>query len=311
MASRIISVIFLRHINQLCGCFLKTQSFFAVALLTCSATVFAQTDDASEQQVDTAVADEFLVDEYGTDDDFGSESYGDESGFDTFGQSQAVTYEDNDPFETLNRAMFEFNDVADRYVLLPIVHGYKYVTPDPMERGVDNFFNNLDHISNTVNAIFQLKFKDAGIYAGSFLANSTVGVLGIFDAANALGFPRLGGEDFGQTMGYYGVPSGPYIMLPIYGPSSMRDAPGRLVDGTYDYKDFVRPIRTRNQMYFLEGISTRSQLIEAEAFITGDRYSFIRQAYLQQREYLVNDGVYDDEVEFDDFGGDWGEDDEY
>lgn len=223
---------------------------------------------------------------------------------------------DIDPFESFNRSMLTFNDYADQYLLMPIVKGYQFIAPSPVEKGVDNFFNNLEHLPNTVNALFQLKLGDAGIYATSFLANTTLGVFGLFDAASGLGLPRLNGEDFGQTLGYYGVPSGPYLMLPLFGPSTLRDAPARLVDGNYEYREFVRPIRVRNSLYFLEGVNTRVQIMDAEAFITGDRYTFIRGAYLQQREFLINDGVIDDEA-FDDFGGDWNDggydefDDEY
>ncbi|WP_170150851.1 MlaA family lipoprotein [Umboniibacter marinipuniceus] len=227
------------------------------------------------------------------------ESYGSDVGF---VQTQPVPY-DGDPFEDLNRAMLTFNDVADRYLLLPIVTGYKYITPDPVERSVDNIFANLDDIGSAANSILQLKIGDAGVYAGRFLTNTTIGVLGIWDVASELGMRRLEGEDFGQTLGYYGVPEGPYLMLPFYGPSTLRDAPARYVDSFVDYTSYVDHVPTRNSLMGVEAVNVRSQLIQAEAFITGDRYTFIRDAYLQRRQYLVLDGQMPDDEEFDEFGG--------
>ncbi|WP_298633832.1 VacJ family lipoprotein [uncultured Umboniibacter sp.] len=227
------------------------------------------------------------------------ESYGSDIGF---AQTQVAPY-DGDPFEDLNRAMLSFNDVADRYILLPIVTGYKYITPDPIERSVDNVFANLDDIGSAANSILQLKIVDAGVYTGRFLTNTTIGVLGIWDVASELGMRRLEGEDFGQTLGYYGVPEGPYLMLPFYGPSTLRDAPARYVDSFVDYTSYVDHVPTRNTLIGVEAINVRSQLIQAEAFITGDRYTFIRDAYLQRRRYLVLDGKMPDDEEFDEFGG--------
>ena len=231
------------------------------------------------------------------------ESYGGDIGFIN---AEPMPYE-GDPFEGINRAMLSFNDVADRYLLLPIVTGYKYVTPDPVERGVDNFFANLDDVGSAANALLQLKFVDASIYTGRFVTNTTIGFLGIWDAASEIGLTRLEGEDFGQTLGYYGVPEGPYLMLPFFGPSTMRDAPARYFDSYVDYASYVDHVPTRNSMMGIEILNMRSSLIQAEAFITGDRYTFIRDAYLQRRQYLVLDGKLPENESFDTFGGDWGD----
>jgi phospholipid-binding lipoprotein MlaA len=276
----------------------------ALASLLISAVSSAQDSEAElpsggETAVAVAAEAENPANEESENAEVTYESYGSDIGF---VQTQPVPY-DGDPFEDLNRAMLSFNDVADRYLLLPIVTGYKYITPDPVERSVDNIFANLDDIGSAANSILQLKVVDAGVYAGRFLTNTTIGVLGIWDVASELGIRRLEGEDFGQTLGYYGVPEGPYLMLPFYGPSTLRDAPARYVDSYVDYTSYVDHVPTRNSLMGVEAINVRSQLIQAEAFITGDRYTFIRDAYLQRRQYLVLDGKMPDDEEFDEFGG--------
>jgi phospholipid-binding lipoprotein MlaA len=273
-----------------------------LASLVISAASIAQ-DSESELSSDTgtvSAAEAEVQDSASgeTEDTVTYESYGSDIGF---VQTQPAPY-DGDPFEDLNRAMLSFNDVADRYLLLPIVTAYKYITPDPIERSVDNIFANLDDVGSAANSILQFKVGDAGVYAGRFLTNTTIGVLGIWDVASELGIRRLEGEDFGQTLGYYGVPEGPYLMLPLYGPSTLRDAPARYVDSYVDYTSYVDDVPTRNTLIGVDAINVRSQLIQAEAFITGDRYTFIRDAYLQRRRYLVLDGKMPDDEEFDEFG---------
>ena len=136
---------------------------------------------------------------------------------------------DDDPLEPMNRAIFEFNEIVDDNILEPVAKGYRYVTPDPVERSVSNFFNNLGEINTIINSALQMKL-DKTITSSSRLAiNSTVGVLGLFDVATSLGIQREK-EDFGQTLGVYGIPSGPYLVLPFFGPSSFRDAPGFYAD---------------------------------------------------------------------------------
>jgi len=135
----------------------------------------------------------------------------------------------SDPFEGFNRRMYYFNAKADEYVLLPVVHGYKAVTPDFVEKGVSNFFSNLGEIPTLVNSLLQFKLSVAAETFGRFAVNSTIGLAGLFDVATLVGLDEQD-EDFGQTLGYWGVGPGPYIVLPFLGPSSLRDASGLLVD---------------------------------------------------------------------------------
>ena len=135
----------------------------------------------------------------------------------------------NDPLEPFNRAMFEFNEVVDDKVLEPVAKTYKYITPDPVETGVSNFFSNIGEVSTIANDVFQFKFQQAGYDFLRFSINTTAGILGIFDVATPIGLTK-NKEDFGQTLGYWGVPQGPYLVLPFFGSSSFRDAPGLYAD---------------------------------------------------------------------------------
>ena len=211
----------------------------------------------------------------------------------------AESADSNDPLEGLNRAIYSFNDTADRFVLKPVAQGYRYVTPDPVEHGIGRMFSNVGEIVNVVNDVLQGKFGQAGNDTGRFLVNSTIGLAGFFDVADGFGLEKSSGEDFGQTLGVWGVGKGAYLVLPFFGPSNLRDAPGRVVDSFLNPISEIDHVPTRNQIYGAWAVSTRAGLLEAEELISGDKYLFIRDAYLQRREYLVNDG----EVE-DDFGGD-------
>ncbi len=205
----------------------------------------------------------------------------------------------NDPLEPLNRAIFSFNDSADKWLLKPIAQGYRAVTPDPVEQGVSRMFGNLGEVLNVVNDVFQGKFGQAGNDSGRFLVNSTVGLAGFFDVAQHWGMLKSDGEDFGQTFGVWGMGQGSYLVLPFLGPSSVRDAPGRALDSFLNPIGYVDHVPTRNELYGASVLSLRAGLLEAEKLISGDKYSFIRDVYLQRREYLTMDG----EVE-DDFGDD-------
>lgn len=213
----------------------------------------------------------------------------------------------NDPLEGYNRFVFGFNDKADRFVLKPIAKGYKAVTPDPVERSVRRFFDNLGEVVNVFNDILQGKFGQAANDTGRFLVNSTVGVLGFFDVAEDMGLRKNDGEDFGQTLGHWGVGSGPYFVIPFLGPSTVRDAPARIVDTLVNPISQIDDTPTRYTVYAVDFITTRAQLLDAEELITGDKYVFIREVYLQRRAYLVNDGDLSDSFG-DDFGDDYGDD---
>ena len=208
-----------------------------------------------------------------------------------------------DPWESFNRKMFAFNDVADRYILTPVAKSYQWITPDPVERSVGNVFSNLLEIRTITNDLLQLKFLQAASDTGRFVINSTVGLVGIFDVASSLGLEKHD-EDFGQTLGYWGVGAGPYLVVPIFGSYTLRDGIGVFPDTYTDYITNLDHVPTRNQLWVFRNVHDRSELFAAEELITGDRYSFIRDAYLQRRAYLVNDGQVED-----DFGDDdgWGE----
>lgn len=213
-----------------------------------------------------------------------------------------------DPWEGFNRKVFAFNEAADRWVMKPVAKGYRKVTPDPVERGVSNFFSNLLEVRNVFNSVLQGKWKQAGNDTGRFLVNSTLGIAGVFDVARHMNLERNEGEDFGQTLAVWGVPSGPYVVLPFLGPSNLRDSAGLPADWLINPIEAIDDVSVRNTTWAVNLINTRAELLDAEAFISGDRYVFLREAYLQRRNYLINDGQVEDD--FGDFG-DFGDDDYY
>ena len=197
-----------------------------------------------------------------------------------------------DPLEPLNRGIYTFNDAVDKAVLKPVATGYRAVLPQLVRTGVSNFFSNLDDITVIVNNLLQLKIPQAVSDTGRFVINTTIGVLGLFDVATHFGLEKHN-EDFGQTLGYWGLGSGPYLVLPFLGPSSFRDGVGRLVDKQTDVVVNLDHIRTRNQFWGTRVINTREQLLDSEKVLDAaaiDRYAFIRDAYLQRRRNLVYDG---------------------
>lgn len=222
---------------------------------------------------------------------------------------------EKDPWERYNRAMHEFNDAVDRSVLRPVAKGYRAVTPDPVENGVSNFFDNLTYPLVILNQFLQGDFGDGFRDTGRFLFNTVYGLGGIFDPATGVGLERHN-EDFGQTLGVWGVPNGPYLVLPFLGPSTVRDTAGTYVDGQLDpmFEYFSEP-----EEYYLLGlriVSLRASLLDFDSQLTAtyDPYAFMRDAVLQRREYLVHDGnpprspdyyddLYEDLEEFDDAEG--------
>lgn len=202
-----------------------------------------------------------------------------------------------DPWQGFNRSMFTFNEQLDKYALKPIAQGYRFVMPDLAERGVDNFFSNLGDVRSIVNNLLQGKVDDALTGVGRVVFNSTFGLAGLIDVATPMGLEPKS-EDFGQTLGYWGMDSGPYLVLPLLGPSSVRDGIGLVPDMALDPIGQVDHVPTRNSLYGLKLDNARAQLLKAEQIISGDKYIFVRDAYLQRREYLVNDGQVD--VQYDD-----------
>lgn len=202
----------------------------------------------------------------------------------------------------MNRSLWAFNDGLDRILLRPIARGYRAITPDILEKGVSNFFDNLQVPGTALNQLLQGKPKAMASDLGRFALNSTFGVLGVFDLATSNGLPQHE-EDFGQTLASWGVPQGPYFMIPIRGPSTVTHAGGMFVDALTNPIRFVKNVRVRNVMYGLYFVDLRKRLLTAEVLISGDEYLFIRDAFLQRRDFLIRDGVFEDDpfMDFDDF----------
>ena len=158
---------------------------------------------------------------------------------------ERVTADPQDPWEGCNRRVFAFNDVLDRYALKPVARGYKAVTPEPVQTGVGNFFSNLGEVRTVLNSLLQGKFQRSGETTARLLFNSIFGLAGIFDVAEKMGLPQQD-EDFGQTLGVWGVPAGPYLVIPFLGPSSLRDGTGRVADWVIE--DYVNYMDNRDFM---------------------------------------------------------------
>jgi phospholipid-binding lipoprotein MlaA len=204
----------------------------------------------------------------------------------------ATTRDNPDPWEGFNRKTYAFNDVLDRNVMKPVAQGYQRVTPPFVQEGVNNFFDNLEDVATSLNNFLQGKPKQGFSDAGRFLANTVLGVFGLWDVATPMGLEKHY-EDFGQTLGVWGVPAGPYLVLPLLGPSSARDAPAKVVDPAWYYADAVNPERLYWSLWGLEKVRTRANLLKAESVIEAaalDKYTFIRDAWLQRRRSQVFDG---------------------
>lgn len=199
-----------------------------------------------------------------------------------------------DPWEGMNRKIYAFNDAADRWVLKPVAKGYTKVVPRVVRRGVSNFFVNILYPIVIVNQFLQGKWKAGFSDTGRFLLNSTLGIGGLFDPATDAGLP-LNQEDFGQTFAKWGVGSGPFLVLPFLGPSTIRDGVGTACAMPLSPWTYVDDERVRYGAAALFAIDTRAALLEAEELVSGDRYTFIRDAYLQRREFLIHDGVVEDD----------------
>ena len=203
----------------------------------------------------------------------------------------ASTHNTKDPLEPLNRGVYYFNDKVDKAVIKPVAKAYSAVMPEPAKNMVRNFFSNLDDVLVTINDLLQFKFAQAASDGTRFVFNSTFGVFGLFNFADRL---EKHNEDFGQTLGYWGMGSGPYIVIPFLGPSTVRDGAGLYVDSQADLIGQLDHIPTRNQVYATKVINIRAGLLEQEKVLDEaaamDRYAFIRDAWLQRRQSLVYDG---------------------
>jgi len=197
-----------------------------------------------------------------------------------------------DPLEPMNRVMYDIHDVADKVVMKPIAEGYVAIVPAIMRKAVNNVFNNIDDLFSGLNGLLQGKLDKAGNDFGRVLLNTTFGGLGINDLASDLGIER-GMEDFGQTFAVWGIPQGPYLFVPLVGPSTVRDGTGLLVRIYLGPVGFIPDVAVRNSLYGLGAVDIRAQLLEAGDLVNDaalDKYTFIRNAYLQRRRYLIFDG---------------------
>jgi phospholipid-binding lipoprotein MlaA len=218
------------------------------------------------------------------------------------GGCASPSHNPKDPFESFNRGAYKFNDALDKAVLKPVAKGYNTVMPAPARTGLSNFFSNLNDVTVAANDLLQFKVKQAASDTGRIFVNTTVGVLGLIDVATPIGLEKHN-EDFGQTLGYWGVGSGPYLMLPFLGPSSVRDSVGLYADTMTSQTSRIKHVAVRNEVYLTNFVVKRASLLDEEKVIDEaaiDRYSFIRDAYLQHRQNLVYDGnppreKYDDE----------------
>ena len=205
----------------------------------------------------------------------------------------------NDPIEDLNRDIFIFNEKLDEKILKPAALAYRKVTPQFARSGVTNFFNNLEEIDTTINQLLQGEIKYAFNDTGRFLINSTIGLFGLIDVASKMGLERHE-EDFGQTLGVWGFDSGPYIMIPFLGPSNPRDLLSRpissFLSGTFAMEDDD----VKFTLVGIDAIETRERLLDAETLIIGDKYIFVKDAYIQSREYEINNGSTKDDEFLDD-----------
>jgi phospholipid-binding lipoprotein MlaA len=198
----------------------------------------------------------------------------------------------SDPAEGFNRAVFAFNESFDSVVLRPVAVGYETVLPTPVRTGVSNVFSNVADLFVAANSLLQGKPADAVNDAARFVFNSTFGILGIFDVATEMGLEKHE-EDFGQTFGRWGAEPGPYLMLPVLGPRDVRDAAGLVFDLYLDPVGNIGHVPTRNTLTAVRLVNDRASLLAADQIIEAaalDKYSYLRDGYLQRRRSLVFDG---------------------
>ncbi len=197
-----------------------------------------------------------------------------------------------DPWEGFNRGSFAFNDKLDQVILKPVAQGYVKVVPGFAREGVNNFYGNLEDIGTSLNNLLQGKVREGAGDAGRFVVNTVFGVFGLWDVATPLGLEKHY-EDFGQTLGWWGVRPGPYLVIPLLGPSTLRDAPAKFVDPSWYYSSAIDNNSIYWSFWTLDKVRTRANLFQAESVLDEaalDRYSFIRDAWLQRRRSMVYDG---------------------
>ena len=197
-----------------------------------------------------------------------------------------------DPLEGLNRTIFTVNDKLDQYALKPVAKGYVFITPQPVRDSVTNFFSNIGDVYIAANNLLQLKITDGVEDIMRIVINTVFGVGGLFDVATLAKLPKHD-NDLGLTLGHYGVPAGPYLVLPLFGPSTVRDAVGSIGNYYVNPLSYIHPDGLSWALYGLNVVNTRANLLNASDVLEGaalDKYSFVRNAYLQRRQYLLSDG---------------------
>jgi phospholipid-binding lipoprotein MlaA len=195
----------------------------------------------------------------------------------------------NDPYENLNRKTYQFNENLDEKIAKPIAEIYSKFPP-PIKSGVTNFFNNLEEVDTFINQLLQGKPKQSLNDLTRFIINSTIGLAGFIDVASKIGLERHE-EDFGQTLGVWGVGQGPYIMLPVLGPSTLRDTLSRPVSSFLSVTFHMTETDVNIVLKSIDAIETRERLLEVESLLSGDKYSFVKDAYIQSINYEVKDGI--------------------
>jgi phospholipid-binding lipoprotein MlaA len=211
----------------------------------------------------------------------------------------ASTGNPRDPFEPLNRGIYKFNDGVDTVLFKPLAEVYQAVLPQFVRTGVGNFFSNFQDVIVALNNLLQGKVTDAGMDLCRIIVNSTIGILGLIDVGTEIGLEKHQ-EDFGQTLGRWGLGTGPYIVIPFIGPSTVRDGVGLIADWKTDPLTYVKPTRTRNALFGVFFVNRRAELLSASKILEVaalDPYEFVRDAYLQRRRNMVYDGNPPDEEE--------------
>ena len=206
--------------------------------------------------------------------------------------------QDHDPWMRLNQHFFSINDYFDQLLLRPIALSYTNLTPRFVQVGVGNVFDNLQDVNVAINDFLQFKIDEGLSDSGRIIINSTIGVGGFLDVATSMGLYR-NEEDFGQTLGVWGFEAGPYLFLPVFGASNLRDSVGMMIDALFNPIRYIENIESRYTLYLADELDFRSSLLAYDELIIGDRYLFVREAYIQNREYVVDDGEVSNE--FDDF----------
>jgi phospholipid-binding lipoprotein MlaA len=204
-----------------------------------------------------------------------------------------ATNNPRDPLEPMNRVIYRFNDSVDTVLIRPVAEAYRFVVPSFVRTGISNFFANINDVLVALNSLLQGKVVNALSDVTRVVINTTIGIGGLFDVASPMGLEKHN-EDFGQTLGFWGIGDGPYLMLPLLGPSSLRDAVGTFIGTKIDPVGFVNSMRLRNSLWGTRLMNTRSELLDTSRILETaslDPYEFLRDAYLQRRRNLVYDGV--------------------